>query len=642
MGAIAPPRSTTGSRAASVKPESKSLTNGVPKSQNDKKKSKHKSKSKSKSKSKEKSDDEDGDDDEDKSKSESKQKKKDKKKDKKKHKHKHKSKSKDADKAEDNERSKEKTEIENPEADYEGDDNNENNNSDDEMSDNQDKPAVIILPFRPKSPFEKRERSPIIQVTEITDDMSDVPMPDMSSSESSSDEEHQGQPKDVQEIDAIQKVKTDQAYSDFEARIARCEEALEDSNEQIASVIQDRLNLLEAQRDERDESMDKWPNLTYSAVRRLDFFERLKAFLIKDGDPNQVISCINAIVKAYKSKKLQWVPGYVTYWTYGKQLTQLRAFDWEEFLKWNFKYKGVKGFWVEGLRDAPVRQFLQQRVCWPARYDTFQELSVKVPVGLKFILPPLDSGIPDANSNIMPGRYTRGETERWTATVPRGTPGEPLIPANPPYGGERKPLYTVIPANLKDQQTYGPPDTDDIKANTSVLFWMTDDTGADVCSIQERDLDQLYHVKNTHEDPVVAQSQPPLLGYYEMRSADRSAPHRFEPCRAMRIHCYSSNDYRGRLFSMLKGAEIIEVLITKNSTNPFDAPVRILGPWLRHRFYTATAPDCSGRLWIFKRHSQLSNVHKADPPYSGAFPVVNNLRIGRDHPAAEVDLLVPA
>ncbi|KAJ5728053.1 hypothetical protein N7493_004383 [Penicillium malachiteum] len=356
------------------------------------------------------------------------------------------------------------------------------------------------------------------------------------------------------------------------------------------------------------ELLDKWPDHTYSVARRLDFFERLKAFLIKDGDPNQVISCINAIVKAYKSKKLQWVPGYVTYWTYGKQLTQLRAFDWEEFLIWNFKYKGVKGFWVEG-----------------------------VPIGLKFVLPPQQSWFPDPNTNIVPGRFTRAMTERWTATVPRGAPGEPLIQGLPPRGGEREPLYTVVPAS---NRIYGPPDPDPSR-DTSVLFWMTDDTGADVCSIQERDLEQIYHVKNNHEDPSVVQAQPPLLGYYEMRGASSSDPHQFVPCRVMRIHCYANKDARGHLSTMLKESELIEVLITKNSLNPFDPPVRLLGPWLRHRFYTATSPDRSGRLWIFKRHAQLLNVHRADPPYSGAFPVVNNLRIGPEHPAAEQDLIIP-
>ncbi|KAJ5722842.1 hypothetical protein N7488_000877 [Penicillium malachiteum] len=292
------------------------------------------------------------------------------------------------------------------------------------------------------------------------------------------------------------------------------------------------------------------------------------------------------------------------------------------------------------MRDTPVNQFLQHRTCWRARYDTFQDVDLKVPIGLKFVLPPHSTRLPDPSTNIVPGRFTRAEAPRaprWVATVPRGAPGEPLVNGNPPRGGEKRPTLAGGPADII---TYGPADRE-LSTDTTVLFWMTDDTGADVCSIQERDLEQIYHVKNNHEEPSVSQAQPPMLAYYEMRGASAGDPHKFVPCRAMRIHCYADKDVDGRLNTMLKEAELIEVLITKNSLNPFDPPVRLLGPWLRHRFYTATTPDRSGHLYIFKRHIQLITVPPSNPPLSGAFPVVNNLRIGPEHPAAEQDLIVP-
>ena len=95
----------------------------------------------------------------------------------------------------------------------------------------------------------------------------------------------------------------------------------------------------------------RWPGKSLEVGLRLDWFADLKKFLLEDeaGDECKVLSTIDAIVEAYKSGDLEWVPGYVTYWSYGKQLTELREFDWEEFLCWNTKYKGGEGFWVEGV-----------------------------------------------------------------------------------------------------------------------------------------------------------------------------------------------------------------------------------------------------------------------------------------------------
>ena len=95
--------------------------------------------------------------------------------------------------------------------------------------------------------------------------------------------------------------------------------------------------------------MAKWPGLSYSIATRLEFFKSLKRFLQEEGDKNKVLSNINAIMKAYKSGELEWQPGYVTYWSYGRQLTQPREFDWTEFIFWNFHNEGSKGFWVEGV-----------------------------------------------------------------------------------------------------------------------------------------------------------------------------------------------------------------------------------------------------------------------------------------------------
>ncbi|KAJ5722843.1 hypothetical protein N7488_000878 [Penicillium malachiteum] len=62
----------------------------------------------------------------------------------------------------------------------------------------EDKAPGIELPFRPREPW----KSPVIEVTEITDDMSDVPMPDIAPGESSDDDNYGIGPDPREEVDA--------------------------------------------------------------------------------------------------------------------------------------------------------------------------------------------------------------------------------------------------------------------------------------------------------------------------------------------------------------------------------------------------------------------------------------------------------
>lgn len=101
---------------------------------------------------------------------------------------------------------------------------------------------------------------------------------------------------------------------------------------------------------ESSELQARWPNFSLDIAQRLDWFVGLREFLVKDGDKHKLLPTVDAIVKTYKEGALKWRPGYVTYWSHGKQLTGLRVFDWAEFLHWNFTHKGGEGFWVEGVR----------------------------------------------------------------------------------------------------------------------------------------------------------------------------------------------------------------------------------------------------------------------------------------------------
>lgn len=83
---------------------------------------------------------------------------------------------------------------------------------------------------------------------------------------------------------------------------------------------------------------------------RLDGLKTIQAGLEKEGDRYNQIPNIQAIIAAYRSRKLDWnVTGMVTYWSKGTQLCQPRPFDWDEFEAINSKHEGHSSFWTEGV-----------------------------------------------------------------------------------------------------------------------------------------------------------------------------------------------------------------------------------------------------------------------------------------------------
>ncbi|KAJ5729667.1 uncharacterized protein N7483_004175 [Penicillium malachiteum] len=433
--------------------------------------------------------------------------------------------------------------------------------------------------------------------------------------------------------------------SDYESQIACCKERIAEGV--LVYVFEEKLKTLEARVKKRDSLMAKWPSHSHAIVERLDFFEALRNFLLKDGDKNEVISTIKAIAQAYLSKRLDWVPGYVTYWSYGKQLTGLREFDWGEFLYWNFEHKGSKGFWVEGLRDSrPSPRLWKRRVCWPATYDMPGETSsrgthVKVPVSLRLIVPAQMRGVPDASTTLDPNRPPplKDATDRQISVVPRDP-----VPFNLPLAGEQPPNPSSSITGIAHSKWPREPWERHFVWDNHI-FWMIDDTGADLCSITESDVEHLvkeatkWFFRQTEdiniEVPHVSRVEdvaPPLLGYVRVRFANDEMG--FQPVRAMEINLLGQNPSKSNKGAfMLKTWDIIEVGIAPNPPSPEHEPTRLLGPWLRHRFYTATSPDGSGRLYIIKKKRRFVEVPHANVGDSGLLPGVG---VRQNVPAQEL------
>lgn len=107
---------------------------------------------------------------------------------------------------------------------------------------------------------------------------------------------------------------------------------------------------------------EKFPQsqeLDQDVIERLHELEAMKKDLNSTRGPLKQVRNINAILEAYRSKKLIWAPGSVTYWSNGVQICEPRAFDWDEFETINSKHQKDGTFWTEGVRDENLKSLMR-------------------------------------------------------------------------------------------------------------------------------------------------------------------------------------------------------------------------------------------------------------------------------------------
>lgn len=109
---------------------------------------------------------------------------------------------------------------------------------------------------------------------------------------------------------------------------------------------------------EQKEKVDKMiapedKSLSVETVIRLKTLESLKKHLKETGDKrfNQLPN-VPAIMEAYRSGKLVWTSGLVTYWSKGNPLVDKPVeYSLEDFYKYMAKTKDH--VWVEGVSGSP-------------------------------------------------------------------------------------------------------------------------------------------------------------------------------------------------------------------------------------------------------------------------------------------------
>lgn len=137
--------------------------------------------------------------------------------------------------------------------------------------------------------------------------------------------------------------------SDVEANIQRCIERIEDGI--MPQWWEAKLKAYEAVGSQSEQMMAREPKgLSFDTVVRLQHLEVMRTTLEKDGDELGQIPNIDAILNAYREKKLTWIHGAVTYWSKGEKICDgPKPFDWKEFDSYNARHEGYRSFWVEGV-----------------------------------------------------------------------------------------------------------------------------------------------------------------------------------------------------------------------------------------------------------------------------------------------------
>ena len=95
--------------------------------------------------------------------------------------------------------------------------------------------------------------------------------------------------------------------------------------------------------------MAKYPGLSWAVVRRIEDLKGIRAWFTEINDKYELLHIADGLIAAYESGSLDWIPGLVTYWAKGAQISQPRPFDINEYCAIAAAYEGWKNFWVEGV-----------------------------------------------------------------------------------------------------------------------------------------------------------------------------------------------------------------------------------------------------------------------------------------------------
>lgn len=153
---------------------------------------------------------------------------------------------------------------------------------------------------------------------------------------------------------------------------------------------------------------------------------------------------------------------------------------------------------------------------------------------------------------------------------------------------------------------------DEVVPHDYMQLWLDDDTGADYMQIYEDDLNQLpTSFPRSPGGQTTTRVEAPLMGLQGILQANGSIS--THEIRVLEVNILGDDDVR------LSFWDWVDVVILPGQADPIN-PTRICGPWLRHRFYTATCPDAKNRLWINTKFVDFLRVKQISQGRSGPLP----------------------
>jgi hypothetical protein len=171
---------------------------------------------------------------------------------------------------------------------------------------------------------------------------------------------------------------------DLDAQLVRVDERI--ANQILPDMFTQRkqeLLELKAEKDKMIARESGSSGLSMDVIRRLDYLIEMGEQLVNTPDPSGFIPNIKAIINAYRTRRLEWNEGLVTYWSKGKQLCEPRPFHYGEFLDVNKQHDGHNDFWVEGLFPSrPASQLVvqsQEFSAPPGRWVNDMYITMRLP-----------------------------------------------------------------------------------------------------------------------------------------------------------------------------------------------------------------------------------------------------------------------
>ncbi|KAJ5179175.1 hypothetical protein N7492_002385, partial [Penicillium capsulatum] len=170
--------------------------------------------------------------------------------------------------------------------------------------------------------------------------------------------------------------------SDIDGQIERCHCRLREKI--MPQIFERRLQAYTIAKQRRDAMFQSEPSgLSLPVVQRLHDLRAIEQAL-QQRDIWEQLPNVRSLIDAYRTKKLVWKDGLVTYWSRGSRIGKPKQFQWHEFEKINQDRDGHKGFWVEGVSiegPASLNAFLMIPPYNPNWFTHMLKIHVRVPMG---------------------------------------------------------------------------------------------------------------------------------------------------------------------------------------------------------------------------------------------------------------------